>query len=84
FGQGFPEPLFDDDFELLDQRIIKGRHLLLKVRHEGGGAPLTAWWFKRAEPLPQSSVRLAYQLQVDDYQGLYRPKLVIRAEGQRG
>lgn len=81
FGQGFPEPLFDDAFELLDQRIIKDRHLLLRVRHADGGPPLSAWWFKRNQPLPGSQAQLAYQLQVDDYQGLYRPKLIVRGQG---
>jgi single-stranded-DNA-specific exonuclease len=82
FGQGFPEPLFDDEFEVLEQKLVKERHLRLRLRHRAGGPPINGWWFKRAEPLPASPCRLAYQLEVDDYQGLYRPKLIVRALGE--
>ncbi|MCB1647344.1 MAG: single-stranded-DNA-specific exonuclease RecJ, partial [Pseudomonadales bacterium] len=30
WGQGFPEPLFDGEFQIIDQRIVGGRHLKLK------------------------------------------------------
>lgn len=81
FGQGFPEPLFDDEFEVLEQKLIKQRHLRLRLRHRDGGPPIHGWWFKRSEPLPEHRCRLAYQLEIDDYQGLFRPKLIVRALG---
>lgn len=81
FGQGFPEPLFDDEFDVLEQKLVKHKHLRLRLRHRAGGPPVHGWWFKRAEPLPASPCRLAYQLEVDDYQGLFRPKLIVRALG---
>jgi len=27
WGQGFPEPLFDDEFEIIEQKIVAGKHL---------------------------------------------------------
>ena len=31
WGQGFPEPVFDGEFEIIDQRILGGRHLKLRL-----------------------------------------------------
>jgi single-stranded-DNA-specific exonuclease len=43
WGQGFPEPVFDGEFEILDSRIVGGRHLKLSVREQStsqwGGPP---------------------------------------------
>ena len=43
WGQGFPEPVFDGDFQIVDARIVGGRHLKMQLvaRDEagaGGGA----------------------------------------------
>ncbi|HET6396674.1 MAG TPA: single-stranded-DNA-specific exonuclease RecJ, partial [Pseudoxanthomonas sp.] len=32
WGQGFPEPLFDGEFELLDWRVVGERHLRMQLR----------------------------------------------------
>ncbi|HRD92502.1 MAG TPA: single-stranded-DNA-specific exonuclease RecJ, partial [Accumulibacter sp.] len=32
WGQGFPAPLFDDEFVVESQRILKGKHLKLRLR----------------------------------------------------
>jgi single-stranded-DNA-specific exonuclease len=64
WGQGFPEPLFSDRFEIRQQRLVKERHLKLWLRQ--GTRELSAIFFDRAEPLPQRS-RLAYRLMRDDY-----------------
>ena len=42
WGQGFPEPVFDGDFEVLDQRIVGERHLKLKLRPVSGTNTLEA------------------------------------------
>ena len=31
WGQGFPEPVFDGEFEIIDQRILGSRHLKLRL-----------------------------------------------------
>ena len=40
WGQGFPEPVFDGDFHILDARVVGGKHLKmqLKGRRAGNGA----------------------------------------------
>ena len=37
WGKGFPEPLFDGIFEVLDRRLVGERHLRLRLRPVGVG-----------------------------------------------
>ncbi|MEE7548871.1 hypothetical protein HF319_19280, partial [Xanthomonas sp. Kuri4-1] len=70
WGQGFPEPLFDGEFEILQWRVLKERHLKLSLRCAGRAEPLNAihfnGWHGRE---PGRRVRLAYRLVADDYRG---------------
>jgi single-stranded-DNA-specific exonuclease len=42
WGQGFPEPVFDGDFQILDARIVGSKHLKMRLRvadgWNGGGS----------------------------------------------
>ena len=76
WGQGFPEPVFSDEFEVKSQRLLKDRHLKLALRR--GGRTLSAIWFDRREPLP-GRCRLAYRLQRDDWTGGGAVQLLIVA-----
>lgn len=79
WGQGFPEPLFDGRFDVLDWRIVAERHLKLSLRPAGGAAtPLSAihfgGWQDRA---PGGCVHIAYRLSPDDYRGGTAIQLII-------
>ena len=74
WGQGFPAPLFDNEFIVVEQRLVKNRHLKLVLDLDG--RCFDAVWFARTEPLPRT-VRLAYRPAVDDYMGARRLQLVI-------
>jgi len=80
WGQGFPEPVFDNEFEVLDQRVVGEKHLKLRLRH-GGRRAIDAIAFNSvADPqaLPSwTRVRAAYRLDVNDYQGSRQVQLVI-------
>jgi single-stranded-DNA-specific exonuclease len=78
WGQGFEPPLFCDEVEVLQQRLVADKHLKLRVRH--AGALRDAIWFGRAEPVA-SRVRLAYRLSLDDWQGQARVQMVVEAQG---
>jgi single-stranded-DNA-specific exonuclease len=75
WGQGFAAPLFDNEVQVLDQRLLKDQHLKLSV--EVGGMRLPAIWFRRTETLP-SRVRLAYRPTIDEFQG--QARLTLRIE----
>jgi single-stranded-DNA-specific exonuclease len=78
WGQGFEAPLFCDEVEVLQQRLVGEKHLKLRLRL--GGAQRDAIWFGHADPLPQRA-RLAYRLGVDEWNGQRRLQMVVEAAG---
>ncbi len=79
WGQGFEAPVFCDQVEVMQQRLVGERHLKLRVRL--AGTLRDAIWFGRTEPLASPVARLAYRLTLDDYQGQQRLQLVVEAAG---
>ncbi|HSQ71462.1 MAG TPA: single-stranded-DNA-specific exonuclease RecJ [Rubrivivax sp.] len=77
WGQGFEAPLFCDEVQVLQQRLVGEKHLKLRLRHQG--TERDAIWFGRSEPLP-SSARLAYRLSLDEWNGRQRVQMVVEAE----
>ncbi len=77
WGQGFPPPLFHDEFVVGRQAVVAGRHLRVELRTRCGRR-LDAIAFGRIDPLPARS-RVAYRLARDDYRGIASARLVIEA-----
>lgn len=79
WGQRFPEPLFDGRFEALEQRVVGGSHLRLKVRALGGREALEAIAFNHApEDVPAgSSIRLLYRLDINRWRGSETCQLMV-------
>ena len=82
WGQGFPEPLFDGEFELIDQRLVGSKHLKMMVKHQSGvlidaiafNVDLALW------PNAQCShVNIAYKLDINEFRG--RTSLQLMVEG---
>ena len=76
WGQGFAPPVFSEEVEVLSQRLVGEKHLALKLKHQG--QPVDGIWFGRIEPLP-ARVKLAYRLDVDEWQGQKRVRFLIEA-----
>ncbi len=77
WGQGFPEPLFDGCFEVLDRRVVGEKHLRLTLR-AGDLKPLSAIAFQAADTPPGwTRIRAAYRLEVNEYQGSRSLRLVL-------
>jgi single-stranded-DNA-specific exonuclease len=76
WGAGFEAPLFCDEVEVLQQRLVGDKHL--KLRLQVAGAVREAIWFGRTAPLPPR-VRLAFRLGADSFQGLERLQLFVHA-----
>ena len=66
WGQGFLPPLFDNEFAVVEQRLVKDAHLKLTL--ELDGRRFSGIWFRRTQPLP-TRVRLAYRAVEEDYRG---------------
>ena len=76
WGQAFEAPVFCDVVEVVSQRLVGEKHLKLSVRH--AGALRDAIWFGHSEPLP-ARVRLAYRLNLDEYNGRQRIQMMVEA-----
>lgn len=76
WGQGFEAPVFCDEAEVLQQRLVGEKHLKLRLRL--GGREREAIWFGHADPLPDH-VRIAYRLSADEWNGQRRVQMVVEA-----
>lgn len=82
WGQGFPEPLFDGEFQLMEQRLVGSKHLKMMVKHESGvlvdaiafNVDLALWPNSEC-----SHVSLAYKLDINEFRG--RTSLQLMVEG---
>ncbi|MCU0977072.1 MAG: single-stranded-DNA-specific exonuclease RecJ [Steroidobacteraceae bacterium] len=83
WGQGFPEPLFDGEFEVVESRVVAQRHLKLWARASREAKPIEAIAFGHFDapqaPTPRAGerVRLAYRLDVTEFGGTPRPELKL-------
>jgi single-stranded-DNA-specific exonuclease len=82
FGQAFAEPLFDNEFVVLQRRVLKGKHLKLRLRPSAAGStPVDAIWFSAPQALLDDTparVRLLYQLAVERWQGVESVSVRVR------
>jgi single-stranded-DNA-specific exonuclease len=81
WGQAFPEPTFDGRFRILQQKLLKERHLKLMIEPVGGGPLLDGIAFN-IDPTfwPDSSIRevqLAYRLDINEFRGNRNVQLII-------
>jgi single-stranded-DNA-specific exonuclease len=74
WGQGFAPPLFCDEFRVLNQRVLKERHLKLQLQKDG--RPYEAIWFNHADGLPER-IRAAYRLGANEYNGRTTVQLMV-------
>ncbi len=83
WGQQFPEPVFDNVFEILDQRLVGQHHLKLTLQHDQGGGVIDAIAFNidlKAWPNPRARfMHAVYKLDINEYNGRTKLQLVITA-----
>jgi single-stranded-DNA-specific exonuclease len=75
WGQGFPEPRFFDGFDVIEQRIVGGRHLKLKVSR--AGRAFDAMVFGACDPMP-SHIEAVYRLDVNEFNGTAALQLTLQ------
>jgi single-stranded-DNA-specific exonuclease len=74
WGQGFAPPVFCDEFQVVQQRILKDKHLKLLL--EKNGKRYDAIWFSHTDGLPDRA-RVAYRLDANEYNGVTRVQLLV-------
>lgn len=76
WGAGFPAPVFVDEFSVVQQRVLKEKHLKLRLEREG--MVLDAIWFNHAEPFALNErIKVAYKLEVNHWNGKSNVQLMI-------
>lgn len=83
WGQYFPEPIFEGDFDIISQRIVGENHLKLVLKAENAVYPVDAIAFQvDLNQWPNHRARkakIAYRLEVNEYRG--RSSLQLHVEG---
>jgi len=74
WGQGFPPPLFEDEFIVENQRVLKEKHLKLRLRKDALRIDAIQFNFSVA---PGAKIRAAYRLSINEYNGVQTPQLMI-------
>jgi single-stranded-DNA-specific exonuclease len=75
WGQGFPQPLFEGEFTIKNQRIVGEKHLKLKLATSG--TAYDAIHFFCVDPVP-INIRAVFNLSINEYNGNASLQLVIR------
>jgi len=82
WGQGFPEPVFEGNFDVLSHRIVGQRHMKMMLRPLDGEIEIDAIAFNTPElPEPCRQLHMAYRLDVNEYRGRVTPQLIIEYIG---
>ena len=72
WGKGFPTPLFDGTFRIINQKLNDKSHLHLILKQKDDDKPLNAACFNygmRPYPLETKYLRIAYRLMLPQYRG---------------
>lgn len=77
WGQGFPEPVFDGEFEIFDQRILGSKHLKLRLLKDD--ELIDAIAFNHNRLIEDKIKRLAYRIDINEYRGLEKVQLIIES-----
>lgn len=79
WGQAFPEPIFDDVFRILEQRIVGDKHLKLRLAKADKIIEAVAFFVDTNEwPNHRcQTVRAAYRLDINEYKGRRNVQLII-------
>ena len=75
WGQGFPEPLFHGDFDVVNQRVVGERHLKLSLRKNARVVDAIA--FNQAPLENAQRAQVAYRLSRNDFQDRATLQLVV-------
>ena len=78
WGQGFEEPIFYGDFELVQQRIVGEKHLKCNLKLLGASSVLEGIAFFQ-EKINSKKVRVAYKLNVNSFRGNESLQLMIES-----
>jgi single-stranded-DNA-specific exonuclease len=81
WGQGFPEPIFHGEFEVVQARIVGQKHLKLVLRHQNGQVLMDAIAFFIDQPERWLGIRAcvaAYKLDINEFRGNRSVQFIVQ------
>ncbi|MGE4570166.1 MAG: single-stranded-DNA-specific exonuclease RecJ [Gammaproteobacteria bacterium] len=78
WGQGFEEPIFYGDFELVEQRIVGEKHLKCTLKQVGDSRIFEGIAFFQ-DKLKDKKAQIAYRLNVNHFRGVDSLQLMIQS-----
>ncbi|MCF2859106.1 single-stranded-DNA-specific exonuclease RecJ [Pseudoalteromonas sp. SMS1] len=81
WGQQFPEPVFSERFELVQQRLVGEKHLKLVLKHMTGKLVDAIAFNVDLRVWPNASAQYAevvYQLDINEFRGKFSLQLIVR------
>ncbi len=78
WGQHFPEPLFEGEFDVIERRIVGKHHL--KMQLACGSIPVDAIMFnirEGDEAMARGKVRVVYKLDVNEFRGRKSVQMLV-------
>ncbi len=81
WGQSFPEPLFEGEFHLKEQRLVGGKHLKMILVPKGSEEWIDGIWFNiDTQRWPNDAadhVRAVYRLDINEFRGRRTVQLMV-------
>ena len=78
WGQGFPEPLFDDEFIIISQRIVGEKHLKLVLKKSEQLIDAIHFFFdENLHVQINDKIRAVYKLDINEYRGEQSVQLIV-------
>ena len=75
WGQGFPAPIFKDSFQVLDQKIIGGKHVKCTLKYKE--KKFSAIYFNHEQSLADK-IETIYEIDINRYSGKEEIQLILR------
>jgi single-stranded-DNA-specific exonuclease len=78
WGQGFPEPLFDDVFEVVSHRVVAEKHLKLILQKKSSQLDAIHFFFSEDLDVAEGDlVRAVYKLDINEFRGNQSLQLIV-------
>ena len=81
WGQNFPEPVFDGEFDIVESRVVGDTHAKLRLKPVGGNQVIDGICFGYLDShaaLPDGRVRVAYRLDINEFRDRLNLQLMIQ------
>jgi len=81
WGQNFPEPVFDGEFEVVESRVVGNTHAKLRLKPVDGDQVIDGICFgylDAHQALPEGKIRVAYRLDVNEFRQRLSLQLIIQ------